>query len=270
MSDVCSNCRKKFAVKVKPFNCCMCEAAFHPNCAGFPETTKPEVIEILKDSWACSKCKSEFVELKNENLRLLNENRELKNRMDRFESQLQTIKGDLKNEIVSELSASGTASSGVPLREEIFACIREERERDLKKMNICISNLPEESGRGDAFAVAEVFRSQMGIGTADMIVKTTRLGAETVDKPRMLIVTISNMENRRKIFQNAHKLKNYRTATGKKIFISPDMTRMQREENKKLNDELWLRRGRGERVHIYRGKIVNSTRAPQQNRTRNE
>ena len=137
-------------------------------------------------------------------------------------------------------------------------------------MNICISNIPEQSGGGDSFAVAEVFRTQMGIETSNIIVKTTRLGAEMNNKPRLLIATISSMENRRKIFQNAHKLKDYKTAAGKKIFISPDMTRMQREESKKLNEEMWLRRQRGERVHIFRGKIVNSTRASQQNHTRTE
>ena len=61
-------------------------------------------------------------------------------------------------------------------------------------------------------------------------------------------------------------LKGYETPLGKIVMILPDMTPLQLEQNKKLNDEMWRRRNGGENVYIMRGKIVASNRSgPSQN-----
>ena len=43
----------------------------------------------------------------------------------------------------------------------------------------------------------------------------------------------------------------------KKVFVNPDLTAKQREEGKRLRDELRQRRTAGENVRIIRGKAVN-------------
>ena len=57
--------------------------------------------------------------------------------------------------------------------------------------------------------------------------------------------------------QHAKKLKDYRTPSNHKVFISPDLTKKQMEGDRKLQDELYARRNRNEDVIIHRGRIVN-------------
>ena len=61
----------------------------------------------------------------------------------------------------------------------------------------------------------------------------------------------------RKILQSSHKLRKFRMPPGRKpIFIAPCLTKVQHKENKKLVNELKMRRARGENVVISRGKVV--------------
>ena len=78
-----------------------------------------------------------------------------------------------------------------------------------------------------------------------------------------MILTCANSDIKRKILKNAYKLKSFRTDANKKVFIVPDMTKVQREDDKKLKDELWRRRNQGEEVIIRRGKTVQSSRNPE-------
>ena len=74
---------------------------------------------------------------------------------------------------------------------------------------------------------------------------------------------MNNARIRRTILQNAFKLKNFRTETNKKVFITPDMTKQQQAANKKLNDELYALRRQGKSVKIKNGKIIStSSRKP--------
>ena len=45
--------------------------------------------------------------------------------------------------------------------------------------------------------------------------------------------------------------------TTKKVFLTPDMTKKQLEDDRNLRDELWSRRNNGENVFIRRGEIVS-------------
>ena len=60
------------------------------------------------------------------------------------------------------------------------------------------------------------------------------------------------------MLRNAKRLKNTNKEQLKKIIITPDMTVKEREINKKLREDLMIRREAGEEnLVIRRGKIVN-------------
>ena len=72
-----------------------------------------------------------------------------------------------------------------------------------------------------------------------------------------MIIKFESVQVRGVVLRNSKKLKDFRTNAGKKIFLMPDLTKKQQEENKKLNDELYSLRRAGKQVIINRGKIVD-------------
>ena len=88
-----------------------------------------------------------------------------------------------------------------------------------------------------------------------------RLGKKTEDsstKPRLLRVTLENVEVKKQILMKAKHLRDSVDGNLSKVFISPDLTPKEREANRKLREELKARRDQGENVVIRNGKIVDS------------
>ena len=114
--------------------------------------------------------------------------------------------------------------------------MHEDREREKKKLNLCIRNFPESSnGQNELPKVKKFLEENLGIQGTEIsgISEIRRLGQPTADKARIMIVSCSNMDVRRNILKNASKLKSYRTPNDKRVFILPDMTKMQIEADKK-------------------------------------
>ena len=60
--------------------------------------------------------------------------------------------------------------------------------------------------------------------------KVLRLGKVVRDKPRLLLVLLTDLSTRRQILRNAKSLRN--SQSYKKVFICPDLTPKERETNK--------------------------------------
>ena len=82
-----------------------------------------------------------------------------------------------------------------------------------------------------------------------------RIGKMDPEKNRMVKITVSSVETRRKILKDSRKLKDIDDY--KEVFIAPDLTKMQRLEDFKLRKELRDRKEKGETdIFIRSGKIV--------------
>ena len=74
-----------------------------------------------------------------------------------------------------------------------------------------------------------------------------------------MIISFDNLDSKRYILQSARKLQSSMTAAHRGIFISPDLTRKQRQVEYYLRSELRTRRENGETgLKISKGKIVQS------------
>ena len=94
------------------------------------------------------------------------------------------------------------------------------------------------------------------------IEEITRMGRESDErngirnKPRPLLVKLREAKNKWRIIANAKWLRESSFEGIRKVSIAPDMTKKEREENKKLREEVSLRRENGENIKIHRGKII--------------
>ena len=135
-------------------------------------------------------------------------------------------------------------------------------DKEKRKLNVVVHNLPEQEGDSlpermerDQHLFAEVIKEGM-----NLIVRPTkafRVGKRVEDKPRLLIVSLESMDSKLEILKMAPQLR-YLTKW-QRIYVTPDLSKKEREESKRLRAELSARRQAGEEhLTIRRGKIVKT------------
>ena len=147
-----------------------------------------------------------------------------------------------------------------PPQQEVTGAIEEYMDRQRRKCNLIIRNLPEpkaqsksERASQDINLFKEIVYKELKINTSDIeILKATRLG-KLSDKPRLLRISVSNEQSKAGILRAASKLKSSKKWSS--LYFSADLT--QRESNRQLRAELKCRKENGENnLRIRNGKIV--------------
>ena len=151
---------------------------------------------------------------------------------------------------------------------EVFQVVDEYVEREKRKNNLIIHNLPEPTDVSsneqravkDTETISDLFHTEFNLANAK-IQRITRLGAikPNSSRPRLLLVEMGDISTKRSILKQATKLR--KSSKWSNIYISPDLTPKERSLHKKLRDELKTRKNAGEKdLYIKRGKII--TRPP--------
>ena len=155
--------------------------------------------------------------------------------------------------------AGNPPSQGVVPPARVVEAVDELVDRERRKNNIIIRGIPElkdgtpeERSTHDHNKTNQMMQ-ELKIGQVT-ITKSVRIGKRVTGKDRMLLLTIDDFATKKRILGEAKNLRKSNQWEG--VFISPDLTPSEREEGKKLRDELRTRRARGERVIIRRGRIV--------------
>jgi hypothetical protein len=142
----------------------------------------------------------------------------------------------------------------------------EKVEREKRELNLVITNIPEsdknereDKQQDDIQAVLNIVQRICPGLEKEPITEPVRLGRVNVgSKPRLLKVKVKSLEVKKEILKNARQLNKGDTAQEKRIYINPDQTPAERQQNKDLRQELKRRIGEGERdIGIRGGKIVN-------------
>ena len=122
-----------------------------------------------------------------------------------------------------------------------FNAVDEYMDRKRHKQSLIIYDLLEASAptgsecqTADLNSIQELVHSKFKITSLETI-KCYRLGKRN-NKPRPLLIMLSNSSVRRQILRNAKSLRN--GSTHKNVFISPDLTPQERVSNKQLRTEL--------------------------------
>ena len=132
-------------------------------------------------------------------------------------------------------------------------------DKDKRKLNVVVHNLPEEPGEtlaeqsaNDQAAFQGMLREALKLNVSTT--KAFRAGKKLPDRPRLLIVTVSSLEAKLDLLKMASQLRNTNWSN---VYINPDLSKHEREEGKKLRAELRARRQAGEtNVTIRHGRVV--------------
>ena len=238
--------------------CCdRCNGWFHRVCAGLDE----EDFRVLSKphkaiNWLCEDCNKNKdkeskrfsnIEQKMEQLiDMMTEFRGLKKEFDDMKEKF----GKLENSLATKSKIDDKVEDMVDAK--IQEALDEQRVKESKKLNLIVVNLREsshtdikEEKENDKKEVEELIREILpdeSIGVYDPI----RLGRRNIgNRPRLLRVSVKDEKAKWSIIKNAHKL-NQNNRRQHKIYINPDATQKEREEYKKLKEELERRKAEGE------------------------
>ena len=154
--------------------------------------------------------------------------------------------------------ASQTASKDMQDISKVFDNFLEKNKR---KNNLVIHNLPESEGgtfkertESDAKLFQEVVKDTFKMNVA--VSKVYRVGKVVRDKPRLLIVTLDTPGVKGDVLRLAPQLRN--SNSWGNIYITPDLTKGERDAARKVREELAARRSAGEtNLTIRKGKVVS-------------
>ena len=169
---------------------------------------------------------------------------------------------ELENRCQKLEDQSRNISSIKDLRSETEDLLYEIEERQKRRKHLIVAGLPEcsngtleERAAKDEETLRELSR---GIGLENFDVEEVRrIGRISSSKPRLLRVKCYDNESKIAMLRKARSLRHLPQYS--KVYINPDLTLFQREQNKQLRTELRRRREMGEKVTIRRGQIVDLT-----------
>ena len=239
-NETCIFCQKSFIKNSGCIQCFLCELWAHVKCTGM----HADSLKILTSkkynglNWTCRPC-STFAQKYNKTTLKINERlnalEKKIDKVDKVQEKLASI--DKEVEELKEKQSSTTNSSS----DSVYA---ELRERDSRRENLVVYELPEpvgDDGRERAQEDKEQFadlcqRIGVEMNTKDLKF-SLRLGRYEDRKSRPLLVGIPNLLLRDTILNCAYRLNQLRDPFCY-IGISRDLTKIQRDEDQKLRDQM--------------------------------
>jgi hypothetical protein len=154
------------------------------------------------------------------------------------------------------------------IAEKVEEYVDEMMEKEKRKLNIIVANLPESEKETvddrkteDKDRVRQLVRKIVDESEAQELDNPVRLGQLQIGrnaKPRLLRMTLKNEETKKKIMRNVAGL-NKNVPPKDRVYINDDSTPKEREKIKKLVTELKTRTHNGEQnlmINYREGKVV--------------
>ena len=239
--------------------CGLCKNWCHKKCSRLSETKYKHLQEGGDELlWSCKKCReSDAVETGRSRLEAkVDTMMEMMAKMMKRMIELEESKAERESRIEEMINES--------VEVKVKEAMNEAREREKRKMNVILVNVPENEGesaeerkKGDLERVIEIVGKVAEVGREE-VGDPIRLGGKTIGKesrPRMLRVTMKSEDARKKVLMNARKL-NEGVDFKNRVYINPDRTEGERRDFRQLKEELERRKKEDPDLMIRRGVIV--------------
>ena len=258
-AEKCLKCDIEFKNDEKEccIQCEICEGWVHSICIDITR----EVYDVLYKKggsslsgfkWFCGECDKKIVEVID--------------KMASIETKTKCLEKDM--EIVKEKIEKIEKSIKTRVKDQVADVIDDREEVEWRKYNLIVFGLPESPSEEtddrideDTWKMEDIKKTDLNVSLSPRngIYDARRLGKLDKNKTRPLRITFDDIRTKRDVLINAKKLKKCSEPYKKQMFINPDLTAKQREEDEQLRKKMWERREKfNENVIIRKGKIVTA------------
>ena len=262
--DICNVCSNSVVEGENALECEKCFHWWHSNCINMSDAEYNIARKFKLLRFICPVCDSK------ENNQAQGNNdqgadKDLKKQLAQLTNMLQNVL-----ERLTKMESRGTGPNQQDLDKKIEDMVEakiqdaleEQRAKESKKLNLIIVNLREsasanlqEAKEDDKKATEELIKEILPEDDIE-IQNPIRLGKRQLgNKPRLLKISVSDEKTKWNIIKNSQKL-NQNGRRQHKIYINPDQTQKEREEYKKLKEELDRRTKEGE-PHLKIERVGN-------------
>jgi hypothetical protein len=263
--DICPECSNHVSDTQKGLLCeaKRCNQWFHAQCAGIKNDQYNFLSKQKNIKWYCDNCvdidensDTNIDKLSSQMNQVMNIMTNLVERLTRLEEKKSTKEPELIEDIV---------------KAKVTEVMEETKEREKRKLNLVFVNVNEEAGtdeernKRDVEKINSMVKKILPQETDIKITNPQRLGSRNAgSRPRMLKVTVSSENVKWNILKNSNKInEGSKKSPKERIYVNPDYTTQQREQNKKLRQELKDRIEKGEIDLIIRGDKIIKKRPTQ-------
>jgi len=246
----CLGCKEALKRKDTSVMCQVCEEYTHPSCSNISNDLLKYLIDESSEgnsiSWTCTHCKK-VAKVLNNKVKALN-----KDIMDIKKSvnSLQTGQDDLKKEMNAckekcSMFENKISDTSKTVKNDVFS---ELRDREEKKCNVLIYGVPEpvdlQSGKEkkehDIEWAADIAYAINVTVVGNDIKFIKRLGdVDKSEDPRPILLGFKDVEKKKELIINSRGLKD--NVDYEEIYIAPDLTKQQRDEEIELGKEAMRR-----------------------------
>lgn len=255
--ETCPVCKETVRDDDDAVECSWCKGWEHAHCADLDEDDYQFVDRApSKCMWFCSDCHRQV----NTTLKFVNEVR--KQHVD-LNERIKVVEEDVKK-IKGQATLNEDRLDAV-IDNKIEDKLNDLQEREKRAKNLIWHNLPEPEGsdanerkQADISLCSKILSDVLKIKEAK-VEGAIRLGKYDSERarPRLLKVVVSSEKVKAVTLTKASELRKTENPTYKKLFITPDLTPLQREKDRKLRLEKQQREEAGETdLIIRRGKVM--------------
>ena len=278
--DICPVCGNSVTIDEKGLCCDECNQWWHSPCCNIDDDKYEWLASSSNVLFVCDNCKdtrnseeslspeSLFKQMQammntmNNTLakheKMIKANNELATRVTKLENQGAT--SGVCEEDVRKIVEESVTNIMDSKADEIM---RDAQEREARKLNLIVANLPENTGEDSKKKDEEVVNGLIKKILPDEEVKieeTMRLGKVNLgNRPRLIKFKVQSLDIKKKILKNSAKINEGTGVTDprQKLYINIDYTKKEREVNKALRDELRNKPAEErEKYQIRFGKLI--------------
>ena len=252
----CQRCRNDC---VKEYmKCTVCDFVFHAKCEG----VTPQQFSLFREldklrtpfEWLCSTCRKVDV------MNIMKTMHLMQNKIENLEKEVASLKQRNTQNLESvESSQTSNQTSSSSQNASLSEAVNEALDIERRKYNLVISGMPICDNKSDIDLVQSLLEDPILDVTGTVYVNNV----QRIGNKGLMIISFDCLDSKRSVLKSAHKLRSSTIPAHKGIFISPDLTRNQRQAEYKLRNELRTRKDNGETgLKIFKGKIVQTNVQP--------
>ena len=184
---------------------------------------------------------------------------EISSKIDRLFSSNSDLRMDINSaseqiDISTKTSVNSSSAQHFSSTTPNLSILDELADRERRRKNLIIYNFSENPDlQADRSKFQELSATVFDLNLN--MTRVTRLGKRNDEKPRPLLISLENDNERAKILSQSGKLRRHNLY--KNVYIAADKTKYEREKHKKLVDELKVRKSNGEKNLVIRnGNII--------------
>lgn len=264
-NDNCGVCKKLVREEDNGIGCEVCHQWFHAGCTKMAAELYKMLKKYRSQPWFCKRCTADIKQIK----QLKDRNEELKVKLKDLQERVEEKKLEIAEEAVERVvNKLPFERLTYEVTEKVMEQLGEKKEQEKRKNNIVLYKIPEptsenavEREQDDQGKCKDLFENSLGLEDRSYTIeKVIRLGKKREDGTvRPLLVKLKEENEKWTVLGKAKNLRLERNPQKRMIGISLDLTVKQRDEDKKLREELQRKRQDGETGwYIKNGKLCRA------------